>query len=181
VLSAQRSFVWHDLNRLAGDVLKRYPARARAVWVLHKHDADQQNWQGVIDRQRQVWPEVEREFVTRNQRLAPAREIPSGDFVLAMVGIFGVYAQAVAHQESPAAGLRVLALLEAHMTQMKMTPENKMVEWGYFYHSKALVLETAGNLQAAVDCLKPLPFLFDPWKTDLKRMESKLAATKPGW
>ncbi len=181
VLSAQRSFVWHDLNRLAGDVLKRYPARARAVWVLHKHDADQQNWQGVIDRQRQVWPEVERQFVTRNQRLAPAREIPSGDFVLAMVGIFGVYAQAVAHQESPAAGLRVLALLEAHMTQMKMTPENKMVEWGYFYHSKALVLETAGNLQAAVDCLKPLPFLFDPWKTDLKRMESKLAATKPGW
>jgi len=181
VLSAKRSFVWHDLDRLAGDVLKRYPARARAVWVFHKHHADQQNWQAIIDRQRQVWPEVERQFVTRNQRLAPAREIPSGDFVLAMVGIFGNYAQAVAHQESPAAGLRVLALLEAHMIQMKMTPENKMVEWGYFHHSKALVLETGGEFQAAVDCLKPLPFLFDPWKTDLKRIENKLAATKPGW
>jgi hypothetical protein len=118
--------------------------------------------------------------VTRNQRLAPAREIPSGDFVLAMVGIFGIYAQAVAHQESPAAGLRVMALLEAHMIQMKMTPENKRVEWGYFNHSKALVLEQSGNLEAAVECLRQGDLYFDPWKADLKRIEDKLAKSKKG-
>lgn len=180
LLSAKRSFVWHDLERLTADVLERYPARARALWVLHKHHADEQNWKAIIERHHQLWPEVERQFVTRNQRLAPAREIPSGDFVLAMVGIFGNYAQAVAHQENMAAGLRVMAQLEAHMTQMKMTPENKPVEWGYFTHSKALVLETGGNFQAAADCLREMGLYFDPWKADLRRIEEKLAATKPG-
>lgn len=177
-LSAKRSFVWHDIDRLAGDVLKRYPARARAIWVLHQRDVDQQNWQAIIDRQCQVWPEVERQFVTRNQRLTPAREIPSGDFVLAMVGIFGIYARAVAHQENPAEGLRVMALLESHMVQMKMTRENKYVEWGYFDHSKALVLEQSGNLEAAADCLRQRDLYFAPWKADLKRIEAKLAVVK---
>jgi hypothetical protein len=175
-LSAKRSFVWHDIDRLAGDVLKRYPARARAVWELHDRDVHTQNWQAIIDRQRQVWPEVERQFVTRNQRLAPLREIPSGDFVLAMVAIFGDYALAVAHTDGPAAGLRVMAQLEAHMTQMQMTPENKVNEWNYFYHAKALILEMSGNYQSAIDCLRQPEDLPKAWQPDLERLEKKLAA-----
>jgi len=178
-LSAQRSWVWHDLDRLAGDVLKRYPARARAVWVLHNHDAESQSWQRIIDRQRQVWPEVERRFVEGNQRLAPAREIPSGDFVLAMVGIFGTYARAVAHQEGSAAGLRVLAMLEAHMTQMQMTRRTKPLEWSYFDHSKALVLELNGNYGAAAMSLRRQENLPYPWRADLERIEGKRASAKP--
>ena len=174
-LSARRSFVWHDTDRLAGDVLKRYPARARAVWELHDRDVDTQNWQTIIDRQRQVWPEVERQFVTRNQRLAPLREIPSGDFVLAMVAIFGDYALAVAHVESPAAGLRVMAQLEAHMAQMKMTPENKPMEWNYFYHAKALILEMSGNYQAAIVILRQPEYQPKAWQSDIERLEKKLA------
>jgi hypothetical protein len=179
VLSAKRSLVWHDLDRLAGDVLKRYPARARAVWELHDRDVNAQNWQAIIDRQRSVWPEVERQFITQNQRLAPLREVPSGDFVLAMVAIFGNYAQAVAHVESPAAGLRVLAQLEAHMRQMKMTPENKPVEWKYLLHARALVLEFAGNYPAALACLRQPEFMPEEWKPDLARIEQKLAAREP--
>jgi hypothetical protein len=178
-LSAKRSFVWHDLDRLTGDVLERYPARARAVWELHSRDVKQQNWQAIIKRQRQVWPGVERRFVTENQRLAPGREIPSGDFVLAMVGIFGNYAIAVSHAESPAAGLRIIAQLEAHMKQMKMTPADKPLEWAYFYHAKAMVLETAGKFQAAIDILRQPEFIPETWKPDLERLEKKRSQPKP--
>ena len=173
-LSAKRSFVWHDVHRLAGDVLKRYPARARALWEMHDRDVDAQNWQAIIDRQRTVWPEVERQFVTRNQSLAPLREIPSGDFVLAMVGIFSNYARAVAHVESPAAGLRVLAQLEAHMKRMQMTPENKPLEWSYFYQAKVAILEMAGNNQAAIDLLRSLDDKSGAWKSEIERLEKKL-------
>ena len=120
-----------------------------------------------------MWPEVERQFVTRNQQLAPLREVPSGDFVLAMVGIFGNYARAVAHVESPAAGLRVMAQLEAHMTLMKMTPENKANEWNYFYHAKALILEMSGNYQAAIDCLRQPEYPPEAWQPDMDRLEEK--------
>ncbi len=174
-LSAKRSFVWHDVHRLANDVLKRYPARARALWEMHDRDVDAQNWQAIIDRQRTVWPEVERQFVTRNQSLAPRREIPSGDFVLAMVGIFSNYARAVAHVESPAAGLRVMAQLEAHMKRMQMTPENKPLEWSYFYQAKVAILEMTGNHQAAIDLLRGLDDKSGAWKSEIERLEKKRA------
>lgn len=177
LLSAKRSFVWHDLDRLAGDVLKRYPARARAVWELHDRDVNAGNWQAVIDRQRSLWPEVERQFITQNQRLAPLREVPSGDFVLAMVAIFSNYARAVSHVESPAAGLRVLAQLEAHMRQMRMTPDDKALEWSYLLHAKALVFESAGNYPAALACLRQPEFMPNAWKPDLARIEQKLATS----
>lgn len=177
-LSARRSFVWHDLDRLTADVLKRYPARARALWELNDRDMDAGNWQAVIDRQTTMWPEIERQFVEGNKRLAPAREIPSGDFVLAMVAIHGHYARALAHTQSPMVGLSVMAQLEAHMKQMQMTVENKPLEWGYFYHDKALILEMTGNYAAAAELLrqKCLPGF---WPEDLKRVEKELAA-KPG-
>lgn len=176
-LSARRSFVWHDSQRLAEDVLKRDPARARALWEMNSRDAERGNWQAIIDRQTSVWPDVERQFVTQNQALAPIREVPSGDFVLAMTGIFGGYARAVAHVSGPAAGLRVMDGLAAHLTQMGLTPDNKPLEWGHFYHDKALILEIAGDLPAAAALLrdKHVPAF---WPQDLKRVEQKLAAAR---
>ena len=173
VLSAKRSFLWHDPAALNADVLKQYPASARVLWALHEGDVEKGNWQAVIDRQATMWPEIERNFVTENQRLAPAREIPSGHFVLSMIAIHGSYARAIAHTQSPAAGLRVMAQLEAHMKRMQMTPENKALEWGYFYHDQALILEQAGNFKAAAELLRKKeipPF----WPQDLERVEKKL-------
>jgi hypothetical protein len=175
MLSAKRSFVWHDTRRLANDVLKRYPARARAMWELHDRDVEARNWQAIIDRQRTLWPEVERQFVTRNQQLAPRREIPSGDFVLAMVAIFSNYARAVAHVDGPAAGLRVMAGLEAHMKRMQMTLEEKPLEWRYFYQAKVDILELAGNYQAAIDFLRGPDGKSKAWKSEIERLEKKLA------
>ena len=177
VLSAKRSFVWHDLDSLTADILTRYPARARAVWELDDRDIAAENWQAVIDRHTKLWPGVEREFVSQNQRLAPARELPSGDFVLAMVAHMGRYARAIAHAENPVAGLRVMAQLEAHMKRMQMTPENKPLEWGYFFHDKALILEMAGKDQAAIELLRQ-ECVAEPGKKLLKRLEEKQAGEK---
>jgi hypothetical protein len=175
LLSAKRSFVWHDFHRLSGDVLKRYPARARAMWAMHKHDAESKNWQAILDRQHTMWPEVERQFVTRNQKLTPRREIPSGDFVLAMVGIFCNYARAIAHEEKPLAGLHVMARLEAHMKLMKMTIQDKPLEWSYFYLTKIEILEMAGKDQVAINILRGLDDKSGAWKPTIERLEKKLA------
>ncbi len=174
LLSAKRSFVWHDLDTLTADILRRYPARARAVWELDDRDVAAQNWQAVIDRQEKLWPQVEKSFVEQNKRLAPARELPSGDFVLAMVAHIGRYALALSHTQSPAVGMRVMAQLEAHMKLMRMEPKTKPLEWGYFYYNKALILEMAGNDQAAIGLLrqKGVP---EFGRKDLARIEKKLA------
>lgn len=176
-LSARRSFVWHDLDTLCGDVLRRYPARARALWELNDRDAAVGKWQAIIDRQQRQWPAVEKAFITENQRLTPAREIPSGDFVLAMVAIFGRYALAVAHTQGPVPAMQVLAQLQSHMLQMKMTPETKPLEWGHLHHARALVLEGAGRYQDAAAELRDR----EPNETahnDLRRIEAKLAESK---
>ena len=178
-LSAKRSFLWHDLDRLMADVLKQYPAQARAIWELDDRDLTAENWQAVIDRQRDLWPEVERQFILQNKQLAPGRELPSGHFVLAMVAISGRYALALAHTEGQTAALRVMTQLEAQMRLMKMTPTDKPLEWGYFFRDKALVLETAGNYQAALDCLKRKEDEPQPYPKDFGRISKKLAAGKP--
>ncbi len=177
LLSAKRSFLWHDLDRLTADVLKQYPARARSLWELNERDAAAGNWQAIIARQRDVWPDVERHFVQGNQRLAPLREIPSGDFVRAMVAIFGRYALALAHTENPAAGLRVMDLLEAHMNLMKMDPEVHAADWAIFYHDKGLILETAGNFPAAAAFLGREGVAV-AWPADLRRVQDKISSGK---
>ncbi len=176
-LSAKRSFVWHDTHTLAANVLERYPARARALWVMNSRDAEEGNWQAIIDRQQEVWPVMERTFVSKNQKLAPLREIPSGDFVAAMVGIFGNYARAVAHTANPIAGLQVLARLEAHMRQMKMNPESHHKEFGHLYHDRALILEMMGNYAAAAELMNH-ECVPDFWPQDKKRIEEKAAAKR---
>ena len=181
-LSAKRSFVWHDSIRLASDVLDRYPARARALWEMDSRDAERGNWQAIIDRQTAIWPEIERQFVTRNQALAPLREIPSGDFVFAMVGIFGNYARALAHTESPAAGLQIMAGLGQHMARMGMTPEDKPAEYSQFYHDQALVLEMAGHYQAALDTLRKPEEMPESWQADVDRITAKMKnGATPSW
>ncbi|MBJ7424827.1 MAG: hypothetical protein JHD23_10075 [Akkermansiaceae bacterium] len=191
-LSASRSFIWHDTDRLTGDVLKRYPTRIRAVLELQARDAKAGHWQAIIDRHHQGWPELERQFVTENKRLAPAREIPSGEFVLEMIAIFSNYAYAVSQVESPDAGLRVLDKLEAHMKRLKMGREDRKnqgkygsvftLEWIYFYHTKAMVLESAGRFQDAIDTLieSECCGVSREMKEDLDRLTKKLAQVKPG-
>ncbi len=179
-LSAQRSFLWHDLDRLMADVLKQYPAQGRAVWELQDRDLAAGNYQAVITRHEQVWPEVRRKFIASLTALAPARELPTGHFSLAEVACMGRYARAITYEKSPADGLRLINELEAYMRAMRIDPATNPNHWNLFARDKALVLEAAGNYQAALDCLKRKeeedP---QPWPQDFERISKKLAAAKP--
>ncbi|MES2440572.1 MAG: hypothetical protein V4584_16010 [Verrucomicrobiota bacterium] len=179
-LSAKRSILWHDLDRLMADVLKRYPAQGRAVWELHDRDLAAGNWQAVITRQEQVWPEVRRKFIAELQRLAPGRELPTGHFSLAECACMGRYARAVAIGKSPAEGLRRVQALEAYLRAMKIDPSTNPAHWNNFARDKALVLETGGNYQAALDALTSREEGGPPqWPRDHERIRRKLAGAQP--
>jgi hypothetical protein len=179
LLSANRSFLWHDLDRLMADVLEQYPTQARALWELDKRDISRENWQAVIDRQRNVWPQVAARFHAKNRLLAPARELPTGHFALAEVACAGRYAIALAHQESPAIGLREINRLEAYMKRLGLDPKAHAIHWSFFSRDKGLVLELAGNYEAAAESLR-VENISGPRKRDLERVEKKLGEIKPG-
>ena len=173
-LSAKRSFLWHDLDRLLNDELEQYPTQARAIWEWQDRDVRAGRWQAVIDRQRTVWPEVARRFHAENRILAPGRELPTGHFALAEVACTGHYARAIAATEGPTAGMREINRLESYMRRLHLDPVAHAIHWSYFNYDKALVLEMAGNDQAAYDLLK-LENIPGTGNLDLKRIEKRLA------
>lgn len=175
VLSARRSFVWHDLETLCADVLKQYPAQARAVWELHDRDIAAGNWQKVIDRQRDVWPRVFRRFLEENKRLAPARELPSGHFGLADVACAGNHAIAIAHLKGPAAGVMEIRRLEMRMRQLGIDPVSNRTIWGYYHHARATVMEMAGDYPQALESMRA-EGVAKIRASDIRRVEEKLAA-----
>ncbi len=172
VLSAKRSFLWHDLDSLMADVLKQYPAQARAIWELHKRDASRGDWSKIIERQNKEWPEVKKVFLSELHRQLPARELPTGHFAMAEVGLTGQYALALAHVKNPMIALREMNQLEMLMRQLGMDPKAKTNQniWGYFFHHKALILEMAGKYEEAVTTLK-LAGATDERLHDLRRIE----------
>ncbi len=178
VISARRSLQWHDLDLLMADVLKRYPAQGRAVWELQDRDLAAGEWQAVIERQEQVWPEMRRRFIASLPALAPARELPSGHFSLAEVACSGRYAVAVSHAKSPAEGLRLINALEAYMRALRIDPVTNPIHWGLFKRDKALVLEAAGDYRAALECLRREEDFPQPWPRIFERISRKLEGVK---
>lgn len=176
-LSARRSFQWHDIHSLMADVLKQYPAQARALWELDDHDADVGNWKAIIVRQERDFPEVRRVFIAKLGELAPGRELPTGNFSLAEIACLGQYALAVAHEKSPAQGIVLIDQLEAYMQAMKIDPETNPAHWNVFRRAKALVLETAGKYQAALDILET-PVGPPLYPADRARISGKLKAAE---
>ena len=156
-LSARRSFLWHDLDRLTADVLKQYPAQARAVWELHDRDTAAGDWQKVIDRQRTVWPQVFDEIHggkpapraaarTANRTFRPGgRRLRSGvtRWPLAHVD----RARRRPGGDPPVGGI--------HAPARDLDPGGAQDPLGLLFHqAKALVLEQAGDYQAALDLMQ---------------------------
>jgi hypothetical protein len=173
-MSARRSFLYHDINDLMGDVLRQYPGQARAIWIMQRNDIDAGRWDKVIERHQKQLPEVAQAFHRENKRLAPGRELPSGHFALAEVGCAGLYARALAKQRSPAAGLREINRLEAYMNALRLDPTAHAAHWSIFHHAKGLVLEIAGNYPAAAEYLAMDGEPGADRKTDLERVNRKL-------
>lgn len=175
LLSARRSFVWHDLDRLCADVLKQYPAQARAVWELHDRDLAKGGWQKIIDRQQTVWPGVLQTFIRQYQELLPKRDMGSGHFALADIACNGRYAIALAHTQGPAAGVLEIRRLEARMRQLGIQPESNRTIWGYYHHARATILEMAGDLPGALESMR-VEGVFKFTQADIERVERELAA-----
>jgi hypothetical protein len=171
-MSANRSFEWHDLNRLTTNILRQYPAQARALWELQERDATAGQWQKVIDRQQKEWNPILERFLKENRRLAPKRELPSGHFALADVACKGRYALAIAHVMGPAAGLSEIRKIEIYMRQLRI---DQPIHWGYFNTAKALVLEQGGSYQAALDLIRTSETPHNLKEDDIRRIEKKLA------
>jgi hypothetical protein len=170
-MSMKRSFLWHDLDRLMADVLRQYPAQARAIWELHRRDAHLGHWSQIIERQRTEWQPLFQRFMRENRRLAPARELPTGHFALADVGCAALYAEALSHEQGPAAAFAELRRLEAYMKGLRIDQD---VHWSYFYQSKARVLEHAGRPEAALKLIQEVGENFFTI-TDVRRIKRKAA------
>lgn len=176
-LSARRSFVWHSLDTLCADVLQQYPAQARAVWELHDRDMYLGDWEKIVVRQESMWPPVFQAFLETNQKLAPARELPSGHFALADVACKGRYAIALAHVRGPAAGVMEIQRLEMLMRQLGMTEESHRLHWGYYHHARATVCEIAGAYPEALVSMR-FEGAFRITPADVERVERKLAGQR---
>jgi hypothetical protein len=174
VLSAKRSFVWHDLDRLTTDVLRQYPAQARAIWEMHDHDMENKDWQKIIHRQQTQWPPVFESFITQTKHLQPARDLNSGHFALADISCRGRFAIALAHVQGPSAGISEIRRTEAHMRGLGITPANNRIIWGYYHHARATVMELAGDYPQALESLR-FEGCFKTTQADIDRVEQKLA------
>ncbi len=177
LLSAKRSFLWHDLDLLTADTLRQYPTQARAIWELQGRDVAAGKWQAVIDRQRQDFPWVKERFIDSLKHSLPARELPTGHFALSEVGSTGCYALALAHQVNPLAGLAEIAQLENLMKSLRIERDSNRTIWDTFDHYKGLVLETAGKYEAAAAVLRGED-ISNERRRDLERVERKLAESK---
>ena len=175
LMSAKRSFLWHDLDRLMADVLRQYPAQGRAIWELHRRDAHLGDWQKIIDRQRAEWQPILQRFIEENRRLAPARELPSGHFALADIACAALYAEALSHVEGTAPALTELRRLEFYMKGLGI---DQVLHWSYFYRSKANVLEQAGRPEAALALIEEIGEEHFR-KADVRRIKQKAAAVQP--
>ena len=95
----------------------------------------------------------------------------------AEVACAGDYALALAHVAGPAAGLAEIRRLETYMHQLHLDPQAHKVHWDYFFTAKMLVLEQAGDYQAACDLMQREGMArFQP--SDIRRLSGKL---KRGW
>jgi hypothetical protein len=177
VLSARRSFVWHDIETLCMDILKQYPAQARAIWQMHNRDMERGDWQAIIDRQATLWPPVFASFMEDMRTLPPARDPNSGHFALADVACHGRLAIALAHVHGPAAGVAEINRLEARMRQLGIQEDNNRIIWGFFHHARATVMELAGAYGPALESMR-FEGAYNITAEDIRRVEAKLASMK---
>jgi hypothetical protein len=174
VLSARRSFLWHDTERLCMDVLRQYPAQARAVWKMHDGDMDRGAWQSIINRQQQMWPPVFSSFMDRMKSLrASGRDLNSGHFALADVACHGRLAIALAHVRGPAAGVAEIRKLETRMRQLGIREDTNRTIWGFYHHARATVMELAGAYPQALESMR-FPGVFGINRADLRRVEDRM-------
>lgn len=174
--SFQRCFFWHDIDKLMADVLARYPAQLRSVWVMQSTDARAGRWQKVLDRQRDLFPKVDKTLMESNAELAPMRQLPTGRHALALIGCYGCQARALAATGHGKQALHLLAQLEAGLRRVQPPPQE--VHWLALSHARGLVFEELGMFENAVRELELAGGTSGERFFDLERVRSKRTVGK---
>ena len=172
-LSFQRALLWHDIDKLMGDVLARYPGQLRSVWVMQATDARAGRWQKVLDRQQRLFPKVDKTLMERNAALAPARQLPTGRHALALIGSYGCQARALAATGQGRQALQLLAQLEAALHRVQPPPQK--VHWFTLSHARGLVFEEMGMYEDAMRELELEDGVTGERRLDLERVRAKHA------
>ena len=173
-MSFQRALLWHDIDKLMGDVLARYPGQLRSVWVMQSADARAGRWQKVLERQRTLFPLVDKTLMEQNAALAPARQLPTGRHALAVIGCFGCQARALAATGQGRQALHLLAQLEAAFRRVQPPPQK--VHWFALSHARGLVFEEMGMYGDAIRELELEDGVIGERLFDLERVRGKQAA-----
>lgn len=171
-LSIQRSLLWHDMDKLMGDVLARYPGQLRSVWVMQSTDARAGRWDKILARQRDLFPKVDKTLQQMNGELVPARELPTGRHALALIGSYGCYARALAATEQGRQSIQLLTQLEAALHRVQPPPQK--VHWFALSHARGLVYEEMGLYGDAIRELEVDEALSGERLYDLKRVRAKM-------
>jgi hypothetical protein len=170
-LSFQRSLLWHDIDRLMGDVLARYPGQLRSVWVMQSVDARAGRWQKVLDRQGDLFPKVDKSLMEQNAALAPNRQLPTGRHALAVIGCYGIQARGLAATGRGHQALQLLAQLEAALHRVQPPPQK--IHWFTLSHARGLVFEEMGLYAQAIRELEHEDGVTGERLFDLERVKAK--------
>jgi hypothetical protein len=170
-LSFQRSLLWHDIDRLMGDVLARYPGQLRSVWVMQSVDARAGRWQKVLDRQGDLFPKVDKSLMEQNAALAPNRQLPTGRHALAVIGCYGIQARGLAATGRGHQALQLLAQLEAALHRVQPPPQK--IHWFTLSHARGLVFEEMGLYAQAIRELEYEDGVTGERLFDLERVKAK--------
>jgi hypothetical protein len=173
-MSFQRSLLWHDIDKLMADVLDRYPGQLRSVWVMQSTDARAGRWQKVLERQRTLFPKVDKTLMEQNGALAPKRQLPTGRHALALIGSYGCQARALAATGQGRQAVLLLAQLEAALHRVQPPPQK--VHWFTLSHARGLVFEQLGMFDAAIRELDLEDGVTGERLVDLERVKAKQAA-----
>jgi len=174
LVSAMRSFQWHNLDRLCAATLKVYPGQARALWMLQRRDVRLKKWDAVMKRYKS-FQAVEAAFIKENKRTLPGKAMSSGHQTMSQVALFGYCAEALSmlgHEDRALAGLLAI---EQSLLRRGILREAQNPIWAVYDHALGLVYEKRGELDKALEALERTDGMHHRG-LDIDRVKAKIAA-----
>jgi hypothetical protein len=145
---------------------------------MQSADARAGRWAKVLERQRVLFPQVDKTLQHRNAELAPARQLPTGRHALALIGCYGCQARALAATGRGRDAMILLAQLEQALQRVQPPPQK--AHWHTLSHARGLVCEQIGLYAAAARWLELEDGVTGERRVDLERVRAKLAVAGGG-
>jgi len=174
LVSAKRSFQWHDLDRLCAATLVEYPGQARALWMLQRRDVRLEEWDEVLKRH-ESFRAVEAAFLEENKRTHPGKAMSAGHQTMSQVALLGYRAEALAALGHEDRALAEFLMVEQGLLRRGIPRETESAIWGVYDHALGLVYEKRGELDKALEALERTDGM-NHRGLDIERVKAKIAA-----